>query len=106
MDADALFDQIAVDLAPRGVLPGALFGARSLTYEGRAFASFKGERCAIKLGAESPGHAEGLALGEPFDPSGKGRPMKDWIAVGPSHADAWHRLVEAALDLMVDGDVG
>lgn len=106
MDPEAQFDEIVDDLAPRGVLPGALFGARSLTYGGKAFATFRRDRLAIKLGAGTVAHAEALALegAEPFDPSGKGRPMKDWVAVPASQSDAWPRLAEAGLDAMAGDD--
>ncbi|MBC7631500.1 hypothetical protein [Aeromicrobium sp.] len=99
MDPEARFDEIVDELAPRGVLPGALFGSRSLTYEGKAFASFRGERLAVKLVGGSATHTEALALDgvQPFDPSGKGRPLKDWVAVPASQGQAWPRLTEAAL---------
>lgn len=103
MDAEARFDAIVDELAPRGVLPGALFGSRSLTFEGKAFASFGRERLAVKLVGGTATHAEALAIdgAVPFDPSGKGRPLKDWVAVPAAQHDAWPRLAEAALDAMV-----
>lgn len=99
MSPEETFEEIVDDLQPRGVLPGAMFGSRSLTFEGKAFASLKGKRFAVKLMAETPAYAEALELdgAEVFDPSGKGRPFKDWIAVPSSQADSWHRLAEAAL---------
>ncbi|AXT85822.1 hypothetical protein C6I20_11900 [Aeromicrobium sp. A1-2] len=105
MDAEARFDEILDELAPRGVLPGALFGSRSLTYEGGVVASFGRDRLAIKLGADTAAYAEALALtgAQPFDPSGKGRPMKDWVVVPAEHAAEWQRLAEAGLDAMLGG---
>ena len=99
MDPEARFDQIVEDLAPRGVLPGALFGSRSLTYDGTAFASFRPTRMAIKLLGGTLEHDEAMALdgATAFDPSGKGRPLKDWVCVPASQEDAWPRLTEAAL---------
>ena len=100
MDAEARFDDIVEDMAPRGVLPGALFGARSLTVDGTAFACLKSDRLAVKLGAGTPAHTEALALDGAvlFDPSGKGRPFKDWVAVSSAHGSEWSRLTEAGLD--------
>lgn len=105
MDAEARFDEILDELEPRGALPGALFGSRSLTYEGRVFATFRRDRLAVKLGAGSDAYTEALALAgaEPFDPSGKGRPMKDWVMVPDQHVEVWSRLAEAGLDAMADG---
>jgi hypothetical protein len=105
MDVDALFDGIVEDLGKRGVLSGALFGARSLTFDGTAFACLKGGRLAVKLGAGSALHAEALALpdAELFDPSGKGRPFKDWVAITPAQSEHWTRYAEAALDAVTAG---
>jgi hypothetical protein len=100
--ANALFDDIVEDLGPRGVLSGALFGARSLTFDGTAFACLKGGRLAVKLGAGSPLHAEALALpdGELFDPSGKGRPFKDWVTIAASQTAVWPQYAEAGLNAL------
>ena len=102
MDVDALFDDIVEDLGPRGVLSGALFGARSLTFDGTAFACLKGGRFAVKLGAGSPLHAEALALpeGELFDPSGKGRPFKDWVAIAATQSEQWPHYAEAGFNVL------
>lgn len=100
MDAEARFDEIVDALVPRGVLPGALFGARSLTLDGTAFACLKGGQLAVKLGEGSAAHGAALALrgASLFDPSGKGRPFRDWVAVPVDESDEWGRLVEAGLD--------
>lgn len=102
MDAEARFDEIVDDLAPRGVLPGALFGARSLTVDGTAFACLKGDRLAVRLGAGSAAHGRALALdgAAVFDPSGRGRPFRDWVAVPVAESDEWGRLAEAGLEAL------
>jgi hypothetical protein len=102
MDAEARFDEIVDDLAPRGVLPGALFGARSLTMDSTAFACLKSDQLAVKLGAGSAAHAAALDLdgASLFDPSGKGRPFKDWVAVPAAQSGEWGRLAEAGLDAL------
>ena len=104
MDAEARFDEIVDDLAPRGVLPGALFGARSLTHDGTAFACFKSDHLAVKLGAGTAAHTSALELSGAslFDPSGKGRPFKDWVAVPATELAEWRRLAEAGLDGLGD----
>jgi TfoX/Sxy family transcriptional regulator of competence genes len=100
MDVDAQFDGIVEDLGPRGVSSGALFGARSLTFDGTAFACLKGGRLAVRLDAGSAMHAEALALpdAELFDPSGKGRPFKDWVAIASAQSEHWLRYAEAGLE--------
>lgn len=72
MDADAHFDAIAADLAPRGATAGAMFGKRALKAHGKAFACRKGDALALRLGAGNPAHTAAPALEEAelFDPSG------------------------------------
>ena len=99
MDAEALFDDLAAELEPRGASTGAMFGARSLTFGGKVFATTKNGRVTVKLGAGTPSHANALEIGVPFDPSGKGRPMKDWVTFDPaSPEDVVAGFVVAALD--------
>jgi hypothetical protein len=54
---------------------------------------------AFRLGAGTDAHAEALALpgAELFDPSGKGRPFKDWVSVPVAHAGRWPGLADDAL---------
>lgn len=99
VDADALFDDIAAELAVQGAVAGAMFGKRALKANGKTFACLKGDNLAFRLGAGTPEHeaAAALAGAELFDPSGKGRPFKDWVAVPAAHAHQWPRLAGAAL---------
>ncbi|MFG2146433.1 hypothetical protein ACGFRG_19825 [Streptomyces sp. NPDC048696] len=99
MTPDELFEAIAADLAPRGATTGAMFGSRALKAHGKAFACLKDDVFAVKLGDATPAHQAALALSgaELFDPSGKHRPFKDWVAVPLAHADQWPQFAEAAL---------
>lgn len=100
MNADDLLDEIAAELAPTGTVTAAMFGKRALTVRGKAFACLKGDLLAFRLGRGTADHAETLALPGAclFDPSGKGRPFKDWVAVPLTHAAEWSRLARVALD--------
>ncbi|MEY9943461.1 hypothetical protein [Kitasatospora sp. GAS1066B] len=100
MTSDDLFGEIATDLAPRGATAGAMFGKRALKVHGKAFACLKGDLLAFRLGAGTHAHTEALALPgtELFDPSGKHRPFKDWVAIPVTHAHAWPHYAEIALD--------
>ena len=44
-------------------------------------------------------HAQALALAGAhlFDPSGKGRPFKEWVVVPPTHAAQWPQFAESAV---------
>ncbi|WP_035804655.1 hypothetical protein [Kitasatospora mediocidica] len=99
MTPDALFDDLATDLAPLGATAGTMFGKRALKAHGKAFACLKDDRLAFRLGDGSPEHAAALTLddAELFDPSGKERPFKDWVAVPAALATQWPLLAEAAL---------
>lgn len=99
MDAEALFDEIAAELVPRGAATGAMFGARSLVFAGKVFATTKNGRITVKLKAGTPVHASALEVGTPFDPSGKGRPMKHWVTFDAAQQDdVVVGFVEAAFD--------
>ncbi|WP_067698894.1 hypothetical protein [Nocardia jejuensis] len=99
MGPDELFERFALDLAPRGVVAGAMFGKRALKAQGKAFACLKGDSIAFRLGDGTPAHGEALALPGAvlFDPSGGGRPFKDWVAIPHAHAHEWPRFADVAL---------
>jgi hypothetical protein len=103
VDPGALFDDIAAELVVRGASAGSLFGKRALKADGAAFACLKGDALAFRLGAGTLEHAEALALpgAELFDPSGRKRPFKDWVAVPFEQADRWPALAEVALTALV-----
>jgi hypothetical protein len=102
MTPDDLFDEVAAGLAPRGAIAGAMFGKRALKARGKAFVCLKADRLAFRLGDGTPAHAEALALpgAELFDPSGKNRPFKDWVAIPAAHAETWPHYAETALDAL------
>ncbi|MET3923346.1 hypothetical protein [Arthrobacter sp. UYEF20] len=93
------FEGVAADLAGAGVALGQTFGARALMVNRKAIACLNGDGMAFKLGRDSPEHARALGLPDarPFDPSGMGRPFKDWVEVPASSAEEWTVLAEAAL---------
>lgn len=100
MTPDERLDAIATDLAPRGATAGTMFGKRALTAHGKAFACLKGDVLAFRLGDATAEHAEALGVpgAELFDPSGKGRPFKDWVAV--PRTEVWARYAELALEAL------
>jgi hypothetical protein len=101
--ADAVFEEIAAELAPRGVVTGNMFGSRGLKRAGKAFGCLRENgMMAFRLGAGTAAHAEALALpgAHPFDPSGRDRPFKDWVEVPGGQSARWPRLAEAAFDFL------
>jgi hypothetical protein len=103
--AEERFAALAEEFAGRpGVeLPGASgtrgFGSQALKVDKSIFAMLTGGRLVVKL----PRHrvealiAEGT--GAPFD-SGKGRPMKEWLAVTADDDATWSSLAAEALDFV------
>ena len=84
-----------------GAVPGQLFGKPSLKL-GKAHFACGFQQCSVvKVGKEAieemlPGF-EGSLL---FDPSGKGRPMKDWLQIPETFKDQWPSLARQALDFV------
>jgi hypothetical protein len=99
MDAQARYDELADDLAARNddVTLGKMFGMPCVKRGGKAVAGFWQESVVFKL-SDTTARERALALdgAELFDPMG-GRPMKEWVVVPATHADAWPRLAEDAL---------
>ncbi|RYE00671.1 MAG: hypothetical protein EOP50_03360 [Sphingobacteriales bacterium] len=73
---------------------GQLFGKPCFKKAGKAFTCFFQNEMVFKLAG--PPHADALAVpgAKLFDPSGKGRPMKEWVQV-PASGD-WESLARAA----------
>lgn len=94
------FGSIAEALAGRaGVTIGSRrrgFGSSALQVSGRIFAMLRNDRLVLRLPPARV--AELLAAGEgvAFD-AGKGRPLKEWVAVGEDSEAQWLSLAEEAL---------
>ena len=93
------FDALAADVHNAGVTVGKMFGAISLMVGSKAIGCLHGDGVAFKLGRDTPGHADALALPGAilFDPSGMNRPFKDWVLVPLGSAQRWPELAESAL---------
>ncbi|MCW2920405.1 MAG: hypothetical protein JWL76_279 [Thermoleophilia bacterium] len=92
-------EQLTADLAEdlgADVRAGKMFGRDAVMYRGKAIACFIPDGCTIPL--DDPEHADALALSgaKLFDPSGKGRPMKAWVVLGPEHAGRVTEFARAA----------
>ncbi|GAB4093935.1 hypothetical protein [Flaviaesturariibacter terrae] len=77
-----------------GAEKGQLFGKPCFKMNGKAFTCFFQNEMVFKL--TGPAHAAALAVAGArlFDPSGKGRPMKEWVQV-PTAGD-WERMARVA----------
>ena len=91
---DALFEAL-----PPDVRRGRMMGRPSVTIGGRMVACLNGEVMGIRLMRTSTEFADALELPDAalFDPSGKGRPFKDWVELPVTQSAHWAPLVLAAL---------
>ncbi|HSI36147.1 MAG TPA: hypothetical protein VK986_21365 [Tepidisphaeraceae bacterium] len=92
------FDKLVRALSKEdGVTSGQMFGKACLKVNGKAFIAQHHDAVIFKLNGESHGKAVRLSDAVLWDPSGKGRPMKEWVALGPDHVKEFLALTKAAL---------
>ena len=72
------------------------FGSQALKVNGSIFAMVTGGRLVVKLPRDRVDTLVEEATGAPFD-SGKGRPMKEWLAVTAGDDATWLALAQEAL---------
>jgi len=73
-----------------------MFGKPCFKINGKAFCCFFENSMVFKLSGDD--HAEAMKLkgSKLFDPSGKGRAMKEWVQVTYDHYKKWERFAKAA----------
>ena len=76
---------------------GKMFGMPTLMVGGKAFAGLFKDAMVFKLRGKDHERALALAGARLFDPSGRGRPMKEWVEVPARHAARWASLARQAL---------
>ncbi len=102
MNAEERFARLVNEVAHHtGVeVPGPSrrgFGSQALKVNGSIFAMLTGGRLVVKLPAQRVEELIRSAIGSPFE-SGKGRPMKEWVAVTTDDEETWLALAREALD--------
>ena len=95
-----VYEKIEESLAEtKGTIAGQMFGKRCIkTQSNKAFiAWFQGEMV-FKLGREEIAQMQSKYAGSQlFDPSGKKRPMKDWLQVPAEYSAHWATRAKQAL---------
>jgi hypothetical protein len=102
MDARAHYDEICDDLVMRNddVSLGQMMGMPCAKRGGKIVAGFWPAEQVMVFKLEDAARREAaLALegAHLFDPSGKGRPFREWVAVPVTHSSEWERLAQEAL---------
>ena len=98
-DAAAEYDNLVKAFTQaEGVVAGQMFGKPCLKVNGKAFVAQYKDTVVFKL--TSPQHEKALAIAGAalWDPSGKKRPMKEWVAVPASGSKSFKALAKAALE--------
>lgn len=89
-------DYIKVGASIEGVVQSQMFGKPCFKIGGKAFICFFQDAMVFKLTGDD--HAQALALDGSvlFDPSGKGRAMREWVQVPAQHKAIWPQFATAA----------
>lgn len=74
-----------------------MFGKPCLKIGGKAFACFFQNEMVFKLADDAHKNAINLKGSKLFDPSGKGRSMKEWVQVSYDHKKEWIKLANEAV---------
>src|SRR4051812_49214305 len=80
----------------KGTEQSQMFGKPCFKINGKAFICFFQNEMVFKLTGDI--HKEALSLGgsKLFDPSGKGRAMKEWVQVPFDYSDKWDEYAKTA----------
>lgn len=86
----------------KGAVQGQLFGKPCFKIDGKAFMCFFQDCMVFKLAASYTEKALSLSGAKLFDPSGKGRPMKQWVQIPFTHKEQWEKFAIAAANHIKD----
>jgi hypothetical protein len=80
----------------KGAEQSQMFGKPCFKINNKAFICFFQNEMVFKLTGNIHHDALSLEGSQLFDPSGKKRPMKDWVQVSFEYADKWENFAEKA----------
>jgi hypothetical protein len=99
LDSKAAFDALADSLAKgRRAERAKMFGKECVKYKGNGFLAFFEGDMVFKLTAQGREDALKLKGSKLWDPSGQGRPMKEWVQVPGAHQAKWGALADKAIE--------
>jgi hypothetical protein len=75
-----------------------MFGKPCFKIKGKAFVCFFQNEMVFKLTGKSHSNALSLDGSQLFDPSGKKRPMKEWIQIPFDYSDKWTEYAKLAME--------
>ncbi|MDQ6637292.1 MAG: TfoX/Sxy family protein [Candidatus Dormibacteraeota bacterium] len=86
-------------LSNPAVSEARMMGMPALKARGRLFGGLADGCLVVRIGRSRVDELVAMAHAEPFDPSGRGRPMRDWALVRQS-PEGWESLAHEALTLL------
>lgn len=98
MTAEKQFEQLAKYLTEnKDVVSSQMFGKQCLKVKGKAFLALHKKSLVFKLSGDA--HKKALSQKDAvlWDPSGKGRPMKEWVAIPAENLTNAEALANYAL---------
>ncbi|NJR12658.1 TfoX/Sxy family protein [bacterium] len=98
LDSRFVFDRIADHLAAQpNIKRVMLFGVPNVAVNGNVFIAYQHGAMVFKLSGAA--HAQALALPDArlWDPSDKGRPMREWVQLSLASRDQWADWADEAL---------
>ncbi len=81
-----------------GAEQSQMFGKPCFKTGGKAFVCLFNDSLVVKLDKEAHSKAMALKGSVLFDPSGRKRPMKEWVQVPFAHHDLWAEFAKAAFE--------
>lgn len=84
-----------------GVSVSQMFGKPCLKINGKAFIAQHLEAVIFKLSGADHARALGIPGAALWDPSGKGRPMKEWVALPTIASQHFESFASAALEYVI-----
>lgn len=98
-DITSEYSKLASNLCEQeGVTQGQMFGKLCLKVKGKAFLAMHDNFIIFKLNSPIREKALALLSSSLWDPSGKGRPMKEWIALEISQKKYFDTFAKSALE--------
>ena len=74
-----------------------MFGKPCFKVSGKAYICFFQNEMVFKLSGDAHRKALSLEGAQLFDPSGKGRAMKEWVQVPAAYTEQWHSYTLEAI---------
>ena len=103
MSAEKQFEQLTNHLTEnKNVVSSQMFGKQCLKVKGKAFLALHIKSLVFKLSGDAHKKALSQKGAVLWDPSGKGRPMKEWVAIPAENLSNAKELANHALGYVAE----